>query len=125
MEIVGSFVCSGFKISWINAISKVGYVKVEKGTPENVDDFTEMWLLGNKVGKFLRECKDISAQDVAYHSVKTPTNIANINVFPRYEGDYKENNDTYNIAESATQPATSTKEIIMPLIEELKEYLKC
>ena len=125
MEIVGSLVFSNFKISWINAISKVGYVKVEKTTPENVDDFTEMWLIGNKIGRFLRTNPSIKAEAVAYHSLKTPSNVANINVFPRYEGDYKENNDTYNIAENSIQPPTSTKEIISPLIGQLKEYLEC
>ena len=124
MEIVGSFVFSNFKISWINAISKVGYVKIEKTTPENVDDFTEMWLIGNKIGKFLKTNEKTQAEAIAYHSLKTPTNAANINVFPRYTGDYEDNNQTYNIAENSVQPQTSTKEIILPLIDDLKQYLE-
>ena len=124
MEIIDSFVFQTFKISWINAISKVGYINIQKTTSETIDDFTEMWLLGNKIGQFLKKTENIKADDIAYHSLKTPINSANINIFPRYKGDYQENNDTYNIAESKTQPATSSKEVILPLFIQLKEFLQ-
>ncbi|EAY05727.1 hypothetical protein TVAG_100500 [Trichomonas vaginalis G3] len=124
MEVVESFTYNNFKIEWINAISKVGYVKVIKTTDETVKDNVEMWLLANKIGKFLRSCDDIKSEDNAFHSLQRPGKQDNICIFPRYANDYSDNNLTYNIAESDNQPKTSSSEIILPLVQKLKSYLQ-
>lgn len=122
MEVVGSFEYKGFRIDWINAISKVGYVKVINASEKETDN-VQMWLIAHEIGKFFRNCDLIKSEDNAFHSLQRPGDLDNICIFPRYANDYPDNNQTYNISESDTQPATSTKEIILPLIDLLKKHL--
>ena len=123
MEIVEKFDFSSFNFSWINSISKVGYIRMEKITPENFDDFNNMWQIATKIGGFMRNTDGIKADDVAFHSVQKKQQQRYIDIIPRYHGDYEENNDTYNIAESDVQK--STGEEIKLLVEKLKTFLDC
>lgn len=120
---IGEFECEGMNIIWINAISKVGYVLIESKKEDN-SDFEKLWTLGDKIGQFLRTNVDPKADAVCLHYFELPNRNSANAIIPRYSNDFEDNNIVYTISESDTQKETSTIEIISPLVDQLKNYLK-
>jgi len=123
MEIVYEFFAGGFKIKWINAISKFGYIRIEKISDDSIDDTVDMWLIGEKISVFLKETSEIQAINTAYEFINRIESPKSLFVFPRYPNDYEDNNETYQIAESGIQKQTSSIETIYPHAKALEILL--
>ena len=120
IPVAAEFDACGVHFTWINAISKVGYLAL---SGEGDDIFVRLWTVAEKAGSFLRSDERVKAQSVGYHYLEKPGWKPKLFVFPRYDGDFSNNNDVYNIAEADTQETTSSNEIIGPITEGLEKYL--
>jgi hypothetical protein len=118
---VALFSYDKFNISWVNAISKIGYILIS----ENRDDsrFVTLWQLGMRIADYLNEQPAMEGGAIGFHYVDHPNHLLRLFVIPRFSGDYPDNNLPYGIAESETQPETSTVDNIMPLVSSLESYL--
>lgn len=123
ISVVKTFNYKDFTIEWINAVTKYGYIRISKNPSSERFKFVDAWLLAGEIDKFLRNEPKILAEDVACHLFSYEPIGPRLNIFPRYSGDYQDNNQTYNIVESDVQPETSTETIILPLVDLLAEYL--
>jgi hypothetical protein len=119
--VLKNFAIEGFRVSWVNALSKVGYVIVSKEPPEV--DFVGCWTWGERIGQFFREEPRILAQDVGFHYLERPGRHPELFVLPRYAGDFEPNETVYNIIEADTQDETSSPQVILPLAETLEAHL--
>ena len=123
ISIVTSFPYKEFEITWINAVSKCGYLQITKNQSSPEFQFTNAWLLAEKIDRFLRNEPKISAEDVGCHMFSYDPDGVKLFIFPRYSGDYKDSNETYDIAESSNQEETSSEDVILPLVLLLQNYL--
>lgn len=120
VSVVRQFDVAAFHFSWINAISRVGYIAI---TSSSDNSFVGMWAIGEKVGQFFRSHDAIKADAVGYHYFELPGSPATLCVIPRYTDDYEDNNRVYAIAEAAEQTETSSNAIITPLADFLEQTL--
>ena len=120
MEIVFTIEKGPFKIFWINAISKYGYIALEKYDNQ---DCTEMWLIGEKVGIFFKTFLPEKAEAIAFHCINKPNKNKRLCIFPRYNGDYEDNNETYQIADNDNQKKTGDFNEILNLKENFENFL--
>ena len=123
ISIISSFPYKEFEITWINAVSKCGYIQITKNESSSEFQFTNAWILAEKIDQFLRNEPKIAAEDVGCHMFSYDPYGPKLFIFPRYSGDYKDSNETYDIAESSNQPETSSEAIISPLVLLLKNFL--
>ena len=119
-SVVQEFDACNVHFTWINAISKVGYLAL---SGEGNDLFVRMWTIAERVGQFLRTDERVKAEAIGYHFLDKRDAKPRLFVFPRFDGDYSNNNEVYNIAEAEEQKQTSSPEIIEPLVKSLEEYL--
>ncbi|KAH0790672.1 hypothetical protein GPJ56_005413 [Histomonas meleagridis] len=123
VSIVRNFCLSGFNVSWINAITKIGYIKIEYD--ESKSNFSDMYILADQIAQSIRETESLQPVMFAFHYYEPVNRKPTLSVIPRFPNDYENHNYVYTLSELEEQKETTTKEAIEPHINNLLNRFQC